>query len=1199
MGQPRRPRNTSQKFPIVGIGASAGGLEALKELFSACAPAPGAAFVVVVHLPSDFESHLSNILSHSTPMPVLEAADGMKVRVDHVYVIPPGKDMTIARGSLRLKEREPNSLTIDVFLSALAKDQKERAVGVILSGELADGSRGVREIKAEGGVAFAQDPRSAQHPHMPEAAAATGAVDRVLSPQDIARELVGLLPSKAARRRATKETPAQDATLEAICAFLRDVLKVDFSDYKKPTITRRVRRRMEALSIASMEEYASALKTLPGEGQILCDELLIHVTGFFRDPRAFQTMKTKVYPELLGSRSPKIPIRLWIVGCSTGEEAYSHAINLLEYLEEKGVPAPIQVFATDLDAGVVAKARSGFFSEKAAAPLSPERLARYFTPFKGGRRIVKAVRDLCVFAKHDITKDAPFSNMDFISCRNLLIYLEPVLQKRVLSTFHYALKPNGFLMLGSPETVADATSQFDEVDKKARLYAKIASAVALAPEFAISSVGEWASLPERRAGPPAAQPTGSELQSEVSRILLNQYTPAGVLVDDAMDIVQTHGSTNRFLELPSGVVSTNLAKMAHADLALAIRAAVQRARTEDVAVKKKVRARLRDEELDVQVDVIPVKTPQDRRRRYLVLFTPLTTAPAADTRAGRTQAQQLEFQQLRDELHSAKEYVNSVSREQEATEREKRDARDETASAVEEFHSMNEELEAAKEELQATNEELTTVNEELARRNAELRTAHDELSNLLGSAQIPILVLDNDMRILRFTPAAETTFDLHRSDTGKQLTSLKLTVQLPDLKNEVAKVLRGQKATAQDVRDRQGRWYTLWIRPYLTSEKRIEGVTLSLIDFTETRNELLTLQSSRDYAEAALDTRKVSMVVLDSSLKIVRANKMFYDSFKTSAPKASGRTLFKLGKGMWNSRPLREQLLALSHDATPFTDYECEFDVPARGTRTLSISGRIVEHSVDEAKRLVVTIEDMTPRKQAAEAAALRKSEGRQRDFVANVSHELMTPITAIKGYSEALISGALDVPKKRLQFVQIIEKHADRLAQLVEDLLQLSTSETGHKSSWEAVPLADQIQKLLLGLGSTSRERRVSFRVRVAPGLRVAVNKSELSQVLQNLLENAIKYNRSKGRITIAASVVGKRVVVTVQDTGIGIPKEDLTRIFDRFHRAANARATTARGTGLGLSIAKSILAAHGCRIWAESALGKGTTFFFTLPKA
>jgi two-component system, OmpR family, phosphate regulon sensor histidine kinase PhoR len=351
--------------------------------------------------------------------------------------------------------------------------------------------------------------------------------------------------------------------------------------------------------------------------------------------------------------------------------------------------------------------------------------------------------------------------------------------------------------------------------------------------------------------------------------------------------------------------------------------------------------------------------------------------------------------------------------------------------------------------------------------------------------------------------------------------------------------------------------------------------------------------------EIALDALEVSIAIVDSSLRIVRANKRFYDSFGLSAPKTAGRSLLQLGKKLWDARVIKEKLLALTRDGSLFTDVECEYDLPRQGPRTLAISGRVAPRLARERALYTISIQDVTRRRAAAEAAALHKSEGRQREFVANVSHELMTPITAIKGYSEALVGGALENPSKRLKFTQIIEKHADRLTQLVEDILQLSTAEAGHKKSVDAVPLADTIQKLLLGLGPTARKRGISIRVKAAPDLRVAMNRSELNQILQNLVQNAIKYNRSKGRIAIAASVVGKRVIVSIQDTGIGVPKEDLTRIFDRFHRAANARLTTQRGTGLGLSIVKSILVAHGCRIWVESDHGKGTTFFLTLPKA
>jgi len=888
-----------------------------------------------------------------------------------------------------------------------------------------------------------------------------------------------------------------------------------------------------------------------------------HASGFFQEPQAFEALKTQVYPNLKLSGAAD-PVRIWVAACPSAEEAYTHALNLLEYLDASGLPTAVRVFATTLDEGVLAKARGATFTEKAAAALSPERLSRWFVKVKGGYRAAAALRDVCVFARHDAALDVPFANVDLISWRTLQ---EPALLKRVLPLLHHALKPGGCLMIGASETPA----RFRVVDKKARIYAKDRAGREGAAAFALTREGvEWPSLPERRLAAPGSVQATPDFEAEVSRILLNSYTPAGVLVDDSLDIFQTHGATRRYLELPSGVVSTSLATMSDPALARAVGAAVQRAKMENAPVKRRVGALLRDGAADLQIDVIPVKTPLERRRRYLVLFAPLPRAESSG-RPGKAAGEQLEFGQ--------------------ACVRDGRRAAGGADSAVEKLRRANEELEAA-------NEMLATANEDLSRRGADLRAANAALADLAASAEIPVLVLDKDLRIRRFTPAAEAAFDLRASDAGKEAPSVLLDIPLPRLKEDAAAVLRGKAPLSREVRDSRGRAYDLWIRPHLCGE-RFDGVSLTLIDVTRRLGETLELRSSRDCANAALEALRVSWVVVDPALKVLEANASFYESFKTSAAKAAGRPLLKLGKkGLWRSRPLQERLHALGRDGAAFTEHEGDFDLPARGTRTLAIDGRPLARGEGEERRLLITLADVTERKEAAESAALRKSEGRQRDFVANVSHELMTPITAIKGYSEALVGGALDSPSKRLKFIQIIEKHADRLAQLVEDLLQLSTSEAGHKKAVDTVPLEAQVKRLLLGLAPVAQKKNVSIRLKVAPELKVAVNKSELNQIFQNLISNAIKYNRPKGRVTVAASVVGKRIIVSIQDTGIGVPKEDLARIFDRFHRAANARSTTERGTGLGLSIVKSILVAHGCRIWAESSDGRGSTFFFTLPK-
>lgn len=674
---------------------------------------------------------------------------------------------------------------------------------------------------------------------------------------------------------------------------------------------------------------------------------------------------------------------------------------------------------------------------------------------------------------------------------------------------------------------------------------------------------QWPRLPNRRRGPSGA--ATPELETEVSRVLLGAHAPAGVVVDDSLDVVLTYGAARRFLELPSGGLSTNLARMADAGLAFAAGAAVQRAKVDDAPVKWRIRAAMPDGKCDVQIEVFPVRARPDRRRRYLVLFEESAREPGVSS-AWRQASRQLEFDDAlpRDAGRRAK-----------------------SARAVAELRRVHSELEAA-------NETLLTANEDLRVHGAELRQAYAALTSLVESAELPAILLDKEARIRRCTPAAEAAFGLGAS--GGDDAVLRLETAMPDLKKQIAKTLRDKRPVEREVRDSRGRAYDLTMRPHVC-DGRYDGVSLTLIDVSRHDAEKAQLRSALDCSVAVLDALKISCVVVDPALKILKANPLFYESFRTSAAKAVGRPLLSLGKkGLWHSGPLLDKLQALAKDGTAFSDHETEIELPSRGSRTLAIDGRLLA-SRDEP-RLLISISDVTARKAAAETAALRKSESRQRDFVANVSHELMTPITAIKGYSEALVGGALEVPGKRLKFIQIIEKHADRLAQLVEDLLQLSTSEAGHKKAAESVPLEAQIKRLLLGLAPVARKKGVSIRLKVAPELKVAVNKAELNQIFQNLISNAIKYNRPKGRVTVAASVVGKRIIVSIQDTGIGVPKEDLTRIFDRFHRAANARSTTERGTGLGLSIVKSILVAHGCRIWAESSGGRGTTFFFTLPK-
>jgi two-component system CheB/CheR fusion protein len=711
-------------------------------------------------------------------------------------------------------------------------------------------------------------------------------------------------------------------------------------------------------------------------------------------------------------------------------------------------------------------------------------------------------------------------------------------------------------------------------DKKPSNGALIAVPAA-APAANGRSAADWAALPERRAGPRAS--AGPDFQEEVQRVLLGRYTPAAVLVDDSLNVAHVHGHVGPFLGARARTPAANLMDRVKGDLAIAIRAAILKAKSEDRPVVKFVNCVLNGQTARLTIEVVTVRSRSDRRRCYLVLFRPDAAHERADGNGADGQL----------ELDAGPPPDGRASRGS-------------RSSGAAKLRAVNAELAAAKEDLLAANAELVAVNEDLRRGNSDLNASNDDLTNLIASMQVPVLMLDRRLRVRRFTPLAEKAFGVSAADAGRPLASLKLNIEAPLLKEAVRDVVAGFEPKQLEVRDRQQRWYSLWIRPYKTAANVIDGAVLALTDVTEKRRVLQALGAARDYAEAIVDTVNDSLLILNRHLKVKSASRFYYELFHASPDEVRGRSIYELSGGLWNVAGLRKHLSALAAHETPFSGWEADFDVPRLGRRTLTISGRVVPHDADSEARVVLAIEDVSLRKQAAEAAALRKSEARQREFVANVSHELMTPITAIKGYSESLIGGALEIPGKRAKFAQIIEKNAERLAQLVEDLLQLSAHDAGRaRAAPETVFLRTKVEKVARSAAPAARKRGVSIRVRMPARLRVEMNRLELTQVLQNLFENAVKYNRKKGRVYVRARRIGKRVLVTVQDTGIGVPKEDLPRIFDRFHRAENARLRTERGNGLGLSIVRAILVNRGCRIWAESVEGKGTIVSFTLPHA
>ncbi len=851
-------RASTRSFPVVGIGASAGGLEAITQLLRSLPKKSGLAFVFVQHLAPRYQSALPSLLSHITPIPVTEVKDNMRVERDHLYVIPPNVTMGMLNGRLHLMPRSPSlrHLPIDFFFRSLAEERGNKAIGVILSGTASDGTMGMKAIKAEGGITFAQDEKSAKYTDMPRNAVAAGCVDAVLPPEGIAAELARIASHPYLRQPAGPEPPEasgeRDEDLRKIFVLLRTATGVDFTNYKHSTIRRRIKRRMMLHKCHTQNEYISRLQDNPPEVDALFQDILIHVTGFFRDTSAFKTLKQDIFPVLLKDRPAGNPIRIWVPGCSTGEEVYSLAICLFEAIGDAKVSPEIQIFGTDISEAGLQKARLGIYPEGITADVDADRLRRFFVKTSRGYQVSKLVREFCVFARQDVVKDPPFSRVDLISCRNLLIYFGPVLQKKVVPIFHYALQPGGYLFLGSSETVDGYASLFSLVDKKHKIYAKKRNGTASRLDFSRSTF-RW-DRPES-APSPRETPSAFDLQKDVDRILLTRYVPAGVLVNKDLEILQFRGRTGNFLEPPLGQPSLTLAKMAREGLFPDLRETIQRAKKDDAPVKKEGIPIWRDGRLvEVGIEVIPIKGALPAETYFLVMFEDAPFPKGQPTEwAGRQvrrlaanqRVQSKREAQLREELVESKASLESIIEEQETGNEELRSANEEILSSNEELQSTNEELETAKEELQSTNEELNTVNEELANRNQELGTANNDLLNLIASSSVPTLILGNDLCIRHFTPPAEKLLNLIPADVGRPISDLKPNLIFSNFAQAIVEAIDNLSLKEYEVRDTAGLWYTMRIRPYKTADNKLDGAVI-------TWNDISTLKASLEGTEKAL-----------------------------------------------------------------------------------------------------------------------------------------------------------------------------------------------------------------------------------------------------------------------------------------------------------------------------------------------------------
>jgi two-component system, chemotaxis family, CheB/CheR fusion protein len=948
-------------FPIVGIGASAGGLEAFTQLLSELPPDTGMGFVVVQHLAPKYESMLTELLSNTTTLPVTEVTEGMRVERDHVYVIPPNTTMGIREGVLHLVPRTEvrgQHMPIDMFLRSLAEDQKSHAIGVILSGTASDGTIGLKAIKAEGGITLAQEPKTARYDGMPRAAIASGAVDFVLPIESIGHELVNVGRHPYLARTSSPDLSDErtdgDGPLNRVFFLLRSVTGTDFTHYKHATIRRRIRRRMVLQRTERLPDYIEFLQKNPAEIENLYQDILIHVTGFFRDPETFEALKDDVFPRVLSERPKGSPVRVWVPGCSTGEEAYSLAIALLEAVDAEVKPS-VQIFATDLSLLAVDRARAGFYSESSVADVSPDRLRRFFSRADGGYRISKSIRDMCVFAKQDVTKDPPFSKLDLISCRNVLIYLGPSLQKRVLSVFHYALNPTGVLVLGTSETIGSFADWFTLVDKRHKLYVRKSMVARPKLDFQPDPV-----LEHDRPGARLASAGQDDMQGDIDRVILGKFAPAAVVITGDFQVLYVRGNTGKYLQPAPGEPSLHLLKMAREGLAHELRNAVHLARKRGAPVRKEgVRVKQNGHTGDVDIEVVPVDLTEGERH-FLVVFQdtkrdekhPVELTLRKPTR--KAPGPKGEIARLAEELGATRDYLQSIIQDQEAINEELQSANEEILSSNEELQSTNEELETAKEELQSTNEELNTVNDELQTRNFEVSQINSDLMNLLASVQIPIIMVSNDLRIRRFTPMIERIFNVIPSDVGRPIGDFRPNLSVPNLDQLMMEVIDSVSVRELEVQDLEGRWYSMRIRPYKSIENKIDGAILTLVDIDAVKSNVANDAAADQTISAIVDLVRRPVVVLDRTGRVQSASHAFYRLFRLSPQEVEGRPIYEIHDGVWNVPRLKNLLDDIMTRKDRVENYEITLDHPHLGRKTWVLNAASIGSRGEDSRRVLL-----------------------------------------------------------------------------------------------------------------------------------------------------------------------------------------------------------------------------------------------------
>jgi two-component system CheB/CheR fusion protein len=1209
-----------KRFPVVGIGASAGGLDAVKTFLKALPAKTGMAFVFIQHLSPNHESILPEILRKITPFPVKEITDNIHLEPDNLYIIPENKVVTVIDHMLRLApltHQNKKSNTIDLFFSSLGIIHQSYAIGVVLSGALSDGTQGLQVIKSYGGLTFAQDESSAAFDSMPKSAANAGVVDFILPPDKIAQRIMAIndpfhtdyLPQDGVPSSAT---PQDNEVFNQILTVLRVRRGVDFTYYKQSTLKRRIIRRMALGKVDRLVDYLAFLRENKTEQDALYNDMLISVTHFFRDTKSFEVLCDTIFPELTRKKDENEPLRIWIAGCATGEEAYSMAICLQEQLGDKAAAMKIQIFATDISETAIAKARTGVYRPGELEGISPSRLQQFFTKIDGSYQVNKVIRDMCVFAHHNLLKDPPFSKIDLVSCRNVLIYLEPVLQKRALTTFNYSLQQDGYLMLGKSETIGTNTDIFTPYNSSEKIYHRKG---AVGRFMAVSSPGREKTFREIDQGV-QRESINKDIFKLADDAMLANFMPPAVLVNEKFDIVQFRGSIETWLVPPTGRPSYNVLKMAREGLGFELRNLLHMAQKTNAPVRKfGVFFKINDLQHFVNVQVLRISDYAEPH--YLVIFQQTTSSgiqpdmfdtglPGEEVNYN---AAEMRIEQLEKELIQTRADMRVISEEQETANEELQSANEELLSGSEELQSLNEELETSKEELQSTNEEILIVNKELLERNEQLNNTRAYADGIISTIRDPLIILDKDLRVKRATSGFYHKFKLTEEEAeGNYIYEIKNKQwDIPALRELLEDVLPAKKALA-DIEVTQV-FSGIGKRIMCVNAREIDNINgeklilLALEDITDNRKveeglievERL-LAESKERLKFAVDSAGLGTWDYDPQTKEVVWDKRCREIFGITQPDIFHMETF-LSTINTDDRVRVKNSISETLKDKDSGEFDLEFrTAPVNGKiKWLKAKGRAYFNKKGQSVRFIGTLLDITVQRLLDEATTdlLNKKD----EFISIASHELKTPITSLKAVLQMIekIISEKDEMKQLYSFVKKGIKQVDKLTELIKDLLEVTQIQAGKlKLKKTHFNLYDILKDCCEDSQILSEKHHIS--IEGEKDVTVYADRNRVEQVIINLISNAIKYSPDGDKVNINIGKTAEGVKVSVTDFGIGIPKETLPFLFDRFYRVDEISQRYS-GLGLGLYISAEIVRRHQGDIGINSTSGKGSTFWFTIP--